>query len=872
MSETTNSNTTGADSVTGELDADAIVVGAGMAGLYLLHRFRRMGLRAIALEAASDVGGTWFWNRYPGARCDIESLDYSYSFDPELESEWTWTEKYATQPEILAYLQHVADKHDLRRDIRFETRVDRAAWDDESRTWTVATESGEEFRCRYYVMATGCLSVPKEPEVTGADRFGGEVYFTSRWPHEDVDFSGKRVAVIGTGSSGIQTIPHVAAQAESLTVYQRTPNFTIPAGNGPVTAEKMARYQADPVAYREDARWSSLGVPREVVTEGAMDVPEEERQRRYERGWNSGTLAGMYGSFADLFANPVSNETLAEFVRNKIRAIVDDPATAETLCPDSYPILTKRLCLDTNYYATFNLDHVDLVDLRTDPFVTITESGIDNAESGSREFDAIVYATGFDAMTGAIVAVDIKGKEGRALADRWADGPLTYLGLTTVGYPNFFTITGPQSPSVLSNMAVSIEQHVEWVTDTIAALQAEGYDTIEPTATAEAGWVQHANDFGDITLFPQANSWYMGANVPGKTQVFLPYIGGVDRYRRICDEVVERDYLGFTRRGPDGSVTNDGVVCRVLPDVTLLLELIADLPTIDTMTPEEGRAFLEQFNTQRAPGPEVGEMVDGTYPAADGHQLAYRLYRPPTDGPHPVVVYYHGGGWVLGHATADDPLCRDLCLQSDTIIVSVDYRHAPEHRFPAAVDDGWAALQWVVDNAEALGGRPGEVAVAGWSAGGNIAAVTAQAARDRGGPALQGQLLLTPVTDCDLERRSYVDNAEGYFLTANLMRWFWDHYVDPDQRTDPRVSPLRAADLSGLPPAVVVTCEFDPLRDEGDAYVDALAAAGVPVTHIQARGHIHTSIGAVDVLPSGAPYRAEMARAIRGFFGASVSA
>ncbi len=855
-----------------DLDADAVVVGAGMAGLYLLHRFREMGLRAIGLEVAADVGGTWYWNRYPGARCDIESIDYSYSFDPELETEWTWSEKYATQPEILAYLQHVADKHDLRRDIRFETRVDHAAWDDAARTWTVSTETGEQFRCRYYIMATGCLSAPKDIEIEGAERFQGEVYSTSRWPHDGVDFTGKRVAVIGTGSSGIQTIPHVAARAESVTVYQRTPNFTIPARNGPVTQAKLERYEADPSAYRESARWSTLGVPSQPVTEGAMDVSAEEREERYEAGWQSGTLAGMYGAFADLSANPVSNETMAEFVRNKIRSIVDDPAVAESLCPDSYPILTKRLCLDTDYYATFNRPNVELVDLRVDPIDTVTETGIDNAESGSREFDAIVYATGFDAMTGAIVAVDIRGRDGRALADRWADGPLTYLGLTTVGYPNFFMITGPHSPSVLSNMAVSIEQHVEWVTDAIAAMHDAGYDTIEPTPTAEAGWVQHTHDFGDITLFPQANSWYMGANVEGKPRVFLPYIGGVGHYRRICDEVVDCDYLGFTMRGPEGSITNDGVICRVQPDVTLLLEAIAELPTIDSMPVDEARAFLDEFNKQRAPGPEVGEMVDGTYPAADGHELAYRLYRPATEGPHPIIVYYHGGGWVLGDAVSDDPLCRDLCVRTGAVVVSVDYRHAPEHRFPAAVDDGWAALQWVVENAEALGGVADQLAVAGWSSGANIAAVTALRARDEGGPPLRGQMLLTPVTDADLDRDSYVENAEGYFLTTSMMGWFWDHYVDPEHRTDPRVAPLRAADLSGLPPTVIMTCEFDPLRDEGDAYADALTAAGVSVTHLQGRGQIHTSIGAVDMSPSGAPYREEIARPVRAFFRTSVRA
>ncbi|MDH3295987.1 MAG: alpha/beta hydrolase fold domain-containing protein, partial [Acidimicrobiia bacterium] len=598
----------------------------------------------------------------------------------------------------------------------------------------------------------------------------------------------------------------------------------------------------------------------------------------------------------------------AEFVRNKIRSFVDDPEVAEKLCPYSYPILTKRLCLDTDYYATFNRPNVTLVDLRAEPIVTITETGIDTrpdtstgatpvrAASG-RGFDAIVYATGFDAMTGAIVKVDITGRDGLTLADRWVDGPLTYLGLMTVGFPNLFMITGPQSPSVLTNMAVSIEQHVDWVGEALVALRADGFDTMEPTPTAEAGWVQHNNDFGDITLFPRADSWYMGANVPGKPRVFLPYVGGVGRYRTVCDEVVERGYLGFVRRGDQGESVNDGVIRRVQPDVNVLLELIAELPTIDSMTPEEARAFQEALYAQRMPGPEVGQTVDGTYPGADGTELAYRLYRPPTEGPHPIVVYYHGGGWVLGHAGSDDPLCRDLCLRSDTIIVSVDYRHAPEHRFPAAVDDGWAALQWAAANAESLGGLPGQLAVAGWSAGGNIAAVVAQtvarSAAAGDGPELRGQLLLTPVTDHDLNRRSHIDNGDGYLLTGSLNRWFWEHYLGSLDRgeatdgdggaaaddsgavtdpADPRVSPLRAADLSGLPPAMVVTAEFDPLRDEGDAYARAMAAAGVEVEHLQARGQIHTSIGAVDVLPSGAPYRAEMARALRGFFPASATA
>jgi acetyl esterase/lipase len=477
-------------------------------------------------------------------------------------------------------------------------------------------------------------------------------------------------------------------------------------------------------------------------------------------------------------------------------------------------------------------------------------------------------------MTGALVAVDIEGRNGLSLKQKWADGPLTYLGLTTVGFPNFFMLTGPGSPSVLSNMMVSIEQHVEWVSDTIDHLTRSGLDTIEPTPTAEAGWVQHVNDCGDITLFPRAASWYTGANVPGKPRVFLPYIGGVDRYRVACDEVVKQGYLGFRLEGKGKTQCRDGVIRRVQPDVTLVLELMASLglPPLESMSPEAARAFVDAMALQRPPGPKVGEIVDGTFPGPAG-ELRYRLYRPPTPGPHPVTVYYHGGGWVLGSHDSDDPLCRDLCVRADSILVSVDYRHAPEARFPAAVDDAFAALRWVSKNAAALGGLPGPVSVAGWSAGGNLAAIVCQLARDARGPAIAGQLLLTPVTDSDLAGSpSYTENAEGYVLTEALMHWFFDHYVDRSDRTDPRVAPLRAADLSNLPPAVVVTCEFDPLRDEGIAYAKALAAAGNEVRQISGRGQTHTSLTMVDVVLSGAPVREQMAEALRSFHQVAVLA
>jgi cation diffusion facilitator CzcD-associated flavoprotein CzcO/acetyl esterase/lipase len=851
-------------------NVDVVVVGAGFAGLYMLHRLRGLGFSTVVLEAADGVGGTWYWNRYPGARCDIMSVDYSYSFDPELEREWQWSEKYATQPEILAYANHVTDKYDLRRDIRFATRVRRATWDAGARRWHVVTGAGDEISCRFYVMATGCLSLPKSIDIEGADRFGGEVYYTHHWPHEGVDFTGKRVAVIGSGSSGIQSIPIIARQAAQMTVFQRTPNFSRPALNGPAPQQKLDAFKADRNAYRQAARLSQIGVPAPVTMVGALQVSEQQRHAVYEAAWNSGEL--LPTTFADMPTSAAANETFCEFLREKIRSIVKDPSTAETLCPTGYYYGTKRPCIDSGYFETFNLPHVRLVDLRKTPITTITETGI-RTSSESLEFDAIVFATGFDAMTGAIVAVDINGRDGLSLKQKWTEGPRTYLGLTTVGFPNCFLITGPGSPSVLSNMMVSIEQHVDWIAETVDHMRRAGLETIEPTATAEAGWVQHVNDCADVTLFPQANSWYMGANVPGKPRVFLPYIGGVDRYRKACDEVVEQDYLGFRFEGAGGALCNDGIIRRLQPDVTIVLEMIESLrlPPVESMSPEAARALFVALATQQPPGPAVGGIVDDTLPGAAG-ELKYRLYRPATLGPHPVVVYYHGGGWVLGGHDSDDPLCRDLCVRSDSIIVSVDYRHAPEARFPAAVDDAFAALKWVSSNAGLLGGRPGAVSVAGWSAGANLATVVCRLARDAGGPPIAGQLLIAPVTDADLTRRSYRENGERYLLTSAMMQWFFDHYVDAAGRTDPRVVPLRAKDLSKLPPATIFTCEFDPLRDEGAAYAEALAAAGVEVQHIKARGHIHSSLTMVGLVISGAPYREQMGAALRRYASAGRAA
>lgn len=541
MADSKNGNATNGD-VTATYDV--VIVGAGFAGMYMLHKMQGLGISARVFDAAKGVGGTWYWNRYPGARCDVMSHDYSLSFDPELEQEWTWSEKYATQPEILEYANHIADRYELWPDMQFETRINSAAFDEETKRWTVRTSQDDVISAQHVVMATGTLSAAKQPDLPGHDTFAGETYMTSSWPHEGVDFTGKRVGVIGTGSSAIQSIPIIAEQCEHLTVFQRTPNYSLPAGNRPTDPEFISDLKSDYPSYRQAAKESFFGVPVAVTEVCALDVDEAERNALYQQGWDSGSLVGVLGAYADLLFDKSANDTAAEFVREKIRATVNDPELAETLCPTDYPFGTKRPCLDTGYFETFNRDNVRLVDLRKTSLQSMDAAGVSTTDEHF-DFDIVVYATGFDAMTGAVTRVDIQGVGGTKLADEWEGGPQNYLGLCVAGFPNFYVITGPGSPSVLSNMMVSIEQHVEWVSDLIEHMRDERKATIEPTLDAQEKWVAHVAESGAATLYPLANSWYMGANVPGKPRVFLPYIGGCGPYRETCDEVAAEGYEGF---------------------------------------------------------------------------------------------------------------------------------------------------------------------------------------------------------------------------------------------------------------------------------------------------------------------------------------
>ena len=524
---------------------DAVVVGAGFSGMYQLYKLRDMGLSVKVFEAGEDVGGTWYWNRYPGARVDIESMAYSFSFSKELEQDWVWSEKYSPQPELLRYAQHVAERFDLKRDISFNTRVASAHFDEDNDQWLVTTQCGKRVRARYLVMATGVLSAAKTPDIAGRDSYKGETYQTGLWPKEGVDFTGKRVAVIGTGSSAVQSIPLIAEEADELVVYQRTAAYSTPAFNRPLTNSEIDTMKGNYDQYRQEQRLSPAGIINpERQLERVMDVPKEERQRSFEEAWDEGLLTGLMSTFSDIQLDEDANHEVAEFIRDRIRNTVQDPQTADDLTPKAYPYATKRPCIDTNYYETYNRENVSLVNLRRTPIETITETGIETSD-GAREFDAIVYATGFDAMTGPLLRVDIRGRGGKRLVDAWIDGPRSYLGIAIHGFPNLFTITGPSSPSVLSNMLVSIEQHVDWVSDCIGWMNENGKTAIEPSDAAERDWAEHTAHLAGMTLFPQADSWYMGANVPGKPRMFLAYVGGVGAYRLICDQIAATGYHGF---------------------------------------------------------------------------------------------------------------------------------------------------------------------------------------------------------------------------------------------------------------------------------------------------------------------------------------
>ena len=521
------------------------IVGAGFAGLYALYRAQASGRSALAFERGGDVGGTWYWNRYPGARCDVQSMEYSYSFDEDLQQTWSWSERYAAQPEILDYANHVSDRFALRDRIQFDTSVIALRYLAEHRVWRVETNSGGIYFARFCIMATGCLSSTNLPEFDGRDSFAGEAYHTGQWPHDPVDFRGKRVGIIGTGSSSIQSIPIIAKQCKHLTVFQRTANYSIPAHNGPIDQDYVASIKADYEGFRAENRqmFAAFGAHSSRWEASVFDLDEQAREEKFEARWREGGL-GFSSSFSDTGSDLKANQIAAEFVRNKIRSTVEDPIVAERLCPDQV-IGCKRVCVDTDYYATFNLPHVKLVSVKDNPIERITPRGLITGAQ-EFEFDVLIFATGFDAMTGTLLKIDIEGRDGITLAEKWAEGPKTYLGLCIEGFPNLFTVSGPGSPSVLSNMIITIEQHINWIMDCLDAMSQRSASMIEATLEAETNWVQSGNEIAAGTLFPTCNSWYLGANVPGKPRIFMPYVGGFPNYVAVCQQVADQDYPGFS--------------------------------------------------------------------------------------------------------------------------------------------------------------------------------------------------------------------------------------------------------------------------------------------------------------------------------------
>jgi cation diffusion facilitator CzcD-associated flavoprotein CzcO/acetyl esterase/lipase len=842
----------------GQTQVDAVIVGAGFSGLYATHRLRNVqGLSVRCFEAASGPGGVWHWNRYPGARCDIESIFYSYSFDEDLQREWRWTERFAAQPEILAYLEHVADRFDLDRSFRFDTRVTSVVWDDDADRWLIRTDDGAVTTARFFINAAGAFSVVKRNDFPGQADFGGTVLHTSRWPAEGVDLAGKRVAVVGTGSTGIQVIQTIAEQVAELTVFQRTPNFACPLGNRRLTDEEFEQVVAEYPRLREESRRRLAGTayPR-AVRSALMDTPEQRRDL-YDRYYHGGGFRMLASTYFDLVINPVANETAAAYIRDRIRERVRDPEVAELLCPKDHPYATKRATFETNYYETFNLPHVRLVDARTTPIVRITKKGIATT-AAEYPCDVIVLATGFDVGAGALIRMGVVGRGGRRLPDHWADGQRAYVGMATHGFPNLFHINGPQSAAALFNNPTAIEDSVDFVGKLIAFADAHGHTTVEATAAAEDRYNDLVREVADATLFPKATTWYMGDNIPGKPRTPVSLFTGAPMYRAICAEVEDEGYSGFSFDGHDRQLPNtiklDGAAVFLLAG-----RLNMGAKPLEECSLDEARATMESFRLLQLPVPPEVSVTDTRYPTEFGQRTA-RLYRPPIDGSLPVVVFIHGGGWIGGSLDVFDEPCATLARRLGALVVSPDYRLAPEHPFPAATDDTVAVLRWAADHIADFGGDPERIAVGGESAGANLAAVAALRVREDGWPRLRAQVLVTPPVDPRADTESRRTYARGPIISTELGERLWAAYLgDPANAASAWAAPARAGDLSGLPPALVITMEADPTRDEAEEYGRALAAAGVPTECRRFDGLFHGTLSMSAAIPRAAEIQDAMA-------------
>ncbi|MCC2656109.1 MAG: putative flavoprotein involved in transport [Panacagrimonas sp.] len=842
---------------------DVIMVGAGFSGLYAVHKLRdELGLEVLGIDAAGGPGGTWWWNRYPGARCDIESVHYSYSFSDEIQREWRWSERYAAQPEILRYLEFVADKLDVRKAFLYSTKVESVVWKEDEKRWHVTTDQGDTHTARFVIAGTGNVTVPKSrSEFPGLDRFKGPVYGTARWPHEGVDFSGLRVGIIGTGSTAVQLIPEIARQAKHLTVFQRTPNYAVPGNNHEVPPERQKWNAENWRQLRAKTRDRFMGVPYQNPEPSALAVSAEQRRARYDELWNKGGFEFLVSSYGDLLTDEKANDTVADYVRERIRQQVKDPEVAEMLIPTDHPYATKRPVIENDYFTTYNRDNVTLVDIRSRPIEEITETGI---RTGGREYelDVIVLAVGFDAISGALLNMGIVGRDGVKLTDRWAQGPRTYLGISSAGFPNLFYITGPTSGVVLYNNPLAIEDHVDFATAAIKHVVDTGADTIEADEGAEKAWRRQVEGILETTLFPRANSWYMGANVPGKPRSVFIFVGGAPLYRAMCFEVVARGYAGFRLGGAPASsvpplIQVDSSVAMVVGAM-----LMQDAKPLDQCTLEETRAAVESFKQMQLPAPTNVRRIETTYPGPAGPRPVHVHVPDGAEGPLPVVLYFHGGGFVAGSIEMCSAACARLANDLQAIVVAPSYRLAPESPFPAATDDTYAALCWAASSIETFGGDPERLVVMGESAGGLLAAVAAQRARDENGPALAAQVLLYPAIDVEAQTRSRVEYADGPILGIATARAMLATYLgDPANAASPLASPNRAKSLAGLCPALVVSAECDPLRDEGEDYGRAMQAAGVSTKVVRLPGMVHAAYN----MSAYVPRVAEFNETVSGF-------
>ncbi|MBQ7805728.1 alpha/beta hydrolase fold domain-containing protein [Rhodococcus sp. (in: high G+C Gram-positive bacteria)] len=841
---------------------DVVVVGAGFAGLYAIHRFRdQLKLSVQAFEAGTGVGGTWFWNRYPGARVDVPSAHYSYSFSPEIQREWQWTEKYAAQPELLSYLEFVADKLDLKRSIAFGTRVVGAHWDEQSERWSVHTDDGAVTTARFLITAPGNLSAESGFEIAGAEQFDGQIHHTSAWPHE-VDLRGKRVGVIGTGSTGIQVIQEVGKIADTLTVFQRTPNYITPLRNERHAPDRRAWLADNHEQVRAGMRENFWGWTMPTPEPSGELVSPEQRRTKFEEAYEAGGQQ-MTATYGDLLTSERTNAAAAEFLREKIRDRVSDPRKAEILTPTDYPFMSKRPPMETDYYDIFNRDNVDVVDVRATPITRLNRTGLVLEDGSEHELDVLIMATGFDAVTGPLLRLGIVGRGGLTLQDAWADGPRSLLGIGTPEFPNLFTITGPTSHVALQNNVLSIEDHVDFAADLVEHVLETGVSTIEPSEEGAQRWRTIVDGLLSATVIPSGRSWWMGDNVKGKKRSTFIYVGGGHLFRTILADVSAHDFGGFA---VDGVASPPSPMLLVDPSVAMMVNGMLTLGVksfLECESVTEMRELVDGFPMFQVPGPDV-DVVQTRY-AGPTNDLDARIYVPPKDGrtDRPVLLYFHGGGFVAGGLDSNDNVCRTLAHRLGAVVIAPSYRLAPEHPFPAPVDDALAALSWAPGIAREHGGDPQQLFLGGESSGGTLAAVLAQHARDHDGPEVAGQILISPAIEPEQETESMRMFSHVPGLPGVVVDRMWEAYLGAQPHSDsPLVSPIRAQTLSALAPALVVTFEVDPLRDEGERYAEELRRAGVDARTVRIDGLVH---GAPLGLSAFLPRHQEIFEAVDGF-------